>query len=218
MNFVETWASDPTVHNRYTPAGTTCTNVGNSYKSIAVDLLGKLKDHHTDVQARMASLKTSLDGILTPDTATGIGTINTLINDDIIPALNTIDTQLTPLMTLAMTSTNAFATNLNCSFIKDILDEIYPELTEINEGMLHTSYLSLSTILILLLVSLGSFFLSQCFPRQHKQTKKKIDGKLKDATNKIVPISKKELQRAGTGDYEKGIKPRAKVSTKIRRK
>lgn len=49
MNFGETWAADPTVHNRYNPGATTCTYNAQSYKDIAVDILTKLKDHHTDV-------------------------------------------------------------------------------------------------------------------------------------------------------------------------
>jgi hypothetical protein len=98
MNFGETWASDPSVHNRYTPAGTTCTNGGQTYKQIAEDLLTKLKDHHTDVRSSMNSVKNSLDTIFNPSnpatTASVIGQINSLITDDITPILTLVESQL----------------------------------------------------------------------------------------------------------------------------
>lgn len=144
-----------------------------------------------------------MDGILSPNTASGIGVINTLITDDIIPILELIDTQISGIMDLTVSGEGALAKNMNCTFIKDILEEIYPDLKEVNEGMQATSYLSLSTILILLLLSLGSFVLGQCFHRITRAKKDKMDGTLKNSTNKIVPIDRHaKLNRAGTGDLE----------------
>ena len=46
----------------------------------------------------------------------------------------------------------------------------------------------------------------------NKPEKKNSQGKLKELNNKIVPVSKAQLNRAGTGDEE------AKFFTKVRRK
>jgi hypothetical protein len=118
MDFGETWASDPTVHNRYNSGPTSCSNGGSSYKSLAEDILVKLKDYHTDVQARMNSIKSSLDSLFTPNTATGIGVINSLITDDITPSLNSINTELGPMLDLGARADDSLALNLNCSFVK----------------------------------------------------------------------------------------------------
>jgi hypothetical protein len=100
------------------------------------------------------------------------------------------------MMDLAVTGDRSIAKNMNCTFVKEILKEIYPDLKHVNEGMSQASWMSLGTILILLFLSLGSFFAGQCFHRIHKFEKKKVDGKLKNATNKIVRLAKSNLHRS----------------------
>jgi hypothetical protein len=85
MVFTQTWALDPSVHNRYNPGSTTCTNGGSSYKSIIVAMLTTMKNHHTAVQASMLSIKSSVDIILSPTTSSGIGSINRIITDELNP-------------------------------------------------------------------------------------------------------------------------------------
>jgi len=120
----------------------------------------------------MVSVKNSLDQIFSSGTTVGISNIDNMIVNDISPILENINLEVDPILNIGVRANNSLSQNMNCSFVKEILDEMYPELISMSEEVLLTTYFSLTVVLLLLAISLGSFILSYCFKRVNKIVKK----------------------------------------------
>jgi hypothetical protein len=98
-------------------------------------------------------------------------------------------------MNLTIYGNNPLAKNMNCSFIKEILMEIHPDLVIIQEGMMRGMYLAFGLILFMFFLSVGSFLLWIRLNRMNSPAETKKDEELTKSLeegqeNPKIPLNK----------------------------
>lgn len=190
------WASDPTVHTRY-PIDCFEAKSGNPYYTESQYILGNLKDHHTTSKDQMQQLTDSLNNMITGGTAVGISSINNFILDDIKPDMDAMKERVTEFLDFSID----IELNRNCSFLKRYWLGLKGDVENVTSEMEMACYLSLSSIVILILKSLGSFLVGVCFHRTNKPGKKlKMDQIL---PVKSTPEERKKMKGKGRGKKTK---------------